>query len=541
MISRVLWTYEHPTARLQEMMLFPAAGSEVVPTYTESPTGWLDSRYHDESHPMYPRWREYCSLPVNLVERVRRAALWERDFRVDPEEAQLINDNFSGMFINCSPGTLANIFSWYTGKVLFRCNGGPNRTDLYKDARAWVETAKQAGRLKDFIYLPGHFNLVVPEMYEAGVKIIHFPVFAEEARIPGRWAGRASNQIATAISYLDFHSHFQGQLRDVVDAYGGSDLHVRVFGKNKLIQTATDNIEIVGGLPSDNDFWGQIFNCAAFVDAGKDPTHTVFPPLEAAVKGMPVFFQRDNGHPHALQDFGVTVPLDERIGILPSHSDICDFLLKHHNDLNLLKDINERQVALLKSYFSRENALKACAEIASILGSQDRPVSLKPVALAGLPEPRLPLAKVLDGRAGSTGFGRLNARHGRVQPEDQQVVCAEEPGPVAEKQVLSENLPSLPPGRYVLEVHYSAKRSNKNKPQAGRMELGIWANGTDYQRQVIVLPGDKGYASLEFIIDETSQYWGHEVRISAYTWLTVTFQTLGLQYLGGLPGQVAAG
>jgi hypothetical protein len=530
---RVLWTYEHPTARFQEMMLFPAAGIEVVPTYTDIQTSWVDSRYHDESHPLYPRWRSTCSMPVNVVERVRRSRLWERDFQLEPPEAKLINDNFEGMFINCSPSTLEKIFSWYRGKVLFRCNGGPNRKALYEDAAQWVDVARRAGRIRDFIYLPGHMNLVVPEMLEAGVKIVHWPVFSDEARIPGEWARQTSRTIATAISYLDFHQHFQGQLKDILDAYGGSDLNVRVFGKNKVVRTAAENVEIVGGLPSDNDFWGQIFACGAFVDAGADPTHTVFPPLEAALKGMPVFFCRDNGHVHAIQDYLPHVTLDERMGVLANHHDIRDYLLKVGGDVDALTKLNHAQVAILRAYFSRENALAACRKIGDLLQTPMARLFSPPRALESqTPLEIAPLNKLLAGEKDreTVDFVRLNIRSGERLAGENVVRCAAVRGPAVEAQVLAEYLPALAPGAYELDIVFTAQPRDAQSPRhIGNLEVGRWAHGTEYQAESVPLSLDEAVVSVPFIVGEADRHWTREMRLSVFSSAEVRFRTIGLR------------
>src|ERR1700733_14589322 len=94
---RILWTYEHPTSRLEDMMLYPEAGFEIVPTLTEVTTSWVDNRYHDESHHLYPRWRSYVTLPVNVTEKIRRMDFWGRDFDLDGQEAALVNRHFDAI------------------------------------------------------------------------------------------------------------------------------------------------------------------------------------------------------------------------------------------------------------------------------------------------------------------------------------------------------------------------------------------------------------------------------------------------------------
>lgn len=525
MTLRVLWTYEHPTARFQEMMLFPEAGIEVVPTYTPLQTGWLDSGYHDESHPMYPPWRNYCSMPVNTVERIRRSRLWERDFRIDPGEARLINENFSAIFINCSPGTLANIFEWFRGKILFRCNGGPNRALLESDARAWVETARQAGRTRDFIYLPSLHKLVAPEMAQFGVRRILFPVYVDQSRVPGGWAGKGSHTIATAISYLDFHEHFQRQLAELARAYAKAPLDIQVFGKNKIVETPARNVRVIGGLPKSEDFWSRIFDCAAFVDAGQDPTHNIFPPLEAAFKGMPVFWCKDNGNVQAIADSVPGVALDERIGVLQSHDDIAEYLPTICEDPARLAAVNQAQAALLRDIFARETAVGACRQIRDeLLSPMDRILGRTPAPLKSpVRRETASLKHLLVPAAGKTAtvFAALNVRHGDVDDESAAVVCRAQPGALAEHSVLVDYLPPLGPGAYDLEIDYRFEGGPRGAP-VGRIEAGAWARGTEWTSKTVTMSDPKG-TSVRLEVDETSRHWQHEVRISAYSNVSVRF------------------
>jgi hypothetical protein len=530
MTLRVLWTYEHPTARFQEMMLFPEAGIEVVPTFTRLQTGWLDSGYHDESHPMYPPWRNYCSLPVNVVERIRRSRLWERNFKIDKDEAALINKHFSAIFVNCSSQTLANIFEWYRGKILFRCNGGPNRDVLMSDARAWVETARQAGRTRDFIFLPSLHKLIVPEMAENCIRRILFPVYVDEERVPGEWARRSSRTIATAISYVDFHKHFQAQLAEMARAYRGAPLTLEVFGKNKVIDTAAENVRVIGGLPKHEEFWARIFDCVAFVDAGQDPTHNIFPPLEAAFKGMPVFWCKDNGNVQAIADSLPQVKLDADIGVLPTHDDIAEHLPRVCEDAEKLAHVNRTQLALLRDIFSRENALTACFQIREelvtpmqrLMGKTPDPLVNKvrhqTGSLKHLLAPELGKAAV--------DFARLTVRNGDPDWKTGSVFCPPQRGPITEREVLTDYLPELAPGAYEIIVRYSG---GGWPAHVGRVETGRWAHGTDWQAHAKPMAAALGKTSVRIVVDETTRHWTHELRISAFSNVGVRFRSIELR------------
>jgi hypothetical protein len=526
----MLWTYEHPTARFQEMMLFPSVGIETVPTYTDFQTSWLDNRYHDESHSMYPAWRQHVSLPVNVVENIRKLKLWERNFVVTDDEADLINSAFDIIFINCSEETLRNIFSWFKGLVLFRCNGGPNAKLLFQDAEGWLEAAKAYDAADRFLYLPSTLKLIPPSFVSAGIKIINMPVYVDVSRIPGAWTKAASRTIATSISYLDFHDHFQGQLSSLGDAYSNEPFKIKVFGKNKQKTSPSGNIEIVGGLPDESLFWSGIFGCEVFVDAGRDPTHNIFPPLEAMAKGMPILFPEGNGNVEAIRDAYPDVLVDESMGVFSDHYAIARFLRGNIGRVDLFHEIHNRQSKLFLDYFSKANALRAAAQIRDHM--LNRTVIGKMIKVASNHQTQFLFQKrslkqiwTDTVNTQSVSFNTLVHRIGEGKSDGSILVNSTQSH--LEEQVICEYLPSVPAGEYEIVVEYQA-RSEDGGIYVGTLEVGEWVGGQIYESEAVKLGLGPEMCVKSFVVEDANAMNQRELRLSVCRNVDVVLKTLRL-------------
>lgn len=531
MSLRMLWTYEHPTARLQEMMLFPEIGIEAIPTFTDSQTSWIDNKYHDESHAMYPRWRDYVSLPVNVVERIRRMQLWERNFNITIEEQELINSTIDIIFINCSPETLDQILSWYRGYILFRCNGGPNSKLLFEDSDKWVDVALKHDAIKRFIYIPSTLSLINEKMANSGAPIVNMPVYVDASRIPSSWAGNISRKIASAVSYLDFHEHFQKQFKTMAKSYIGAPIKMRVFGKNRVTETPSANIEIVGGLPDEKEFWGQIFDCDVFVDAGTDPTHNIFPPLEAMAKGMPVLFSYGNGNVEAIEKAYKDLKVSPQIGVFENHDEIVKFLKKDGAKKEKLVEIWNNQIKYFMEYFSKANALRAASEIRDYIYGRQIPCKiLAPTQLSELPKVEVgkPLRSVAPKieDISQINFGALILRTGSANEDGS--LSFENLKSVTEEQFLCEYLPQFETGEYEISVEYETSENKKSK-SAGRIEYGIWERGTTYKPTIVDLKPKEKSGKIKVKIDDENKFYSQELRLSVYRDLNVNFKKLVLK------------
>lgn len=348
-MQHILWTYDHPTARDQEMILFKSVGSAVIPVFTGVN---FYPGYNDETHEDYPDWRSNVSIPLNCVELIRR----NFDLaRLTPDIRHLINKYIDVIFINCEPEELQQLLGWYKGKVLLRCNGGPNIGALDWQTSGWVKAIIDCKAAKRVTYMPGHETLFIEKFRDAGIGLQLQNVYVKVGRFRGlSYSPKNTNRISCAISYLEFHDYFREHFENVVEASSKIDLKIDVFGKNKKPQVVGD-VEVKGHLEHEL-MWSSLLSNKVFVDVGQNPMHTIFPPLEAMMLGMPVLFPRNNGHVQSLEcSLDLTLGVNE--GVFENLNECFQFASEA--SLEDLEIIHRAQVEIFKNFFSRSNARTA--------------------------------------------------------------------------------------------------------------------------------------------------------------------------------------
>jgi hypothetical protein len=486
--KRILWCYDHPTARYQEVDLFIEAGAEVVVSLGDPATLRIDRDYHNEVHALYPDWRPTVTLPADVLERVRRAPIMRLAGRLSKEDAKLINATIDVIIIPADPPVIANILEWFTGHLMYRANGAVNRPLFFENMAKVDEIAqKHADR---FWFAPGMENLIPPDSKVLKEKVVFLPVWISPERMPFRWAGGESKPyITTAISYIDFHDFFYGQYLNIKEHLEGFDY--KVLGKNNREALRASAPEILGGTDVDT-LYGLIAQSRVFVDAVNVPEHLIFPPIEAMQMGVPVLFIEDSGLGVVGKADGYSHDALSAAGMFQSFADIRAFLLDHIDDVQAMAAIAARQRRIFMDHcFSRDRALenfRAFLKKAPLLRRDARGVSASTREAAeaalygfarsgGVPD-RGAVGALATANDSATTFGRvfraaeLRGETGRlVKGQSGMLVREGRPAKDEPGWLLMDRLPPLEPGRYRLTVHVEV-------PEFGDGEAVWFALGT---------------------------------------------------------------
>ncbi len=354
--ARLLWTYPHLVARYQEVSLFLEAGFEVVCARDRLPDAEADAAYHDEMSVYYPRWRETLTLSSDVAERIRRFSPYDTFGYPDAEMRDLINRHIDVIYLGGTLRAVEGLGKWFDGTILYRVMGfpnGPAQTAVFRKLNAVVSAPGFRSR---FVLSPGYEGLMPNRYGHLLAQTAVMNGWVERERTPYRWAAEKSAPHAvTAISYLHFHGYFQHQFARVGKAFRNYPLVV--VGKNDRDRMRKPDPRIVGTLPFE-DLYSRIAGARVFVDAGFYPNHLIWPPVEAAIMGVPVLFVRTSGLVDPFRAAGFSIGDLEQLGMHESFEAMDRWLVRHGNDIARLRDLAARQAEMFNHRtFGRARAL----------------------------------------------------------------------------------------------------------------------------------------------------------------------------------------
>ena len=353
---RLLWAYDHPTARYQEVTLYLDAGLEVIVSLGEPNTMKYDRDYHSETHYLYPDWRASCTLPQYVVERVRRISLAAHGGFVSRADAALINRTIDILIVPSDPPVIKNIMTWFKGYMLFRANGAPNKKMFFENIAKIDAIASQAHCRDRFYYAPGMLNLIPHDSRTLKNQSVFLNVWVSPERIGHQWQGRNSKPyVTTAISYIDFHNFFYDQYLNFQSKITAQPYVV--LGKNDKESPRCASKSILGATDADT-LYGKIAQSRIFVDAVNVPEHLIWPPLEAMQMGVPVYFIENSGLGAVGLDEGYSREIMEQAGMFPDFESLNNALKLDFQNFKKLEAIAERQRAIFMNHiFSRSRSL----------------------------------------------------------------------------------------------------------------------------------------------------------------------------------------
>lgn len=353
---RIYWLGCHQTLRYEEVPLLIEAGAEVIPDIGDP--NWLkyDSDYNNENHELYPNWRLFCTMPNNIVEKIREIRFWENRGEVSFDEAKLINNWIDVMFISHYPDILANITKWFKGYIVYRVFGigdFTTYTDLMRNMNIDIDNVISSDK---YIWAPIRNSLHPSEDPKIMKNKLYLNAFASKERLKFKWRFKNSRAfVTTNISYIDGNPIAKDILKSFNEKF--YDIPFVVLGKNSK-NAAKDICDNVLGYVDDDKFYSKIAESRVFAYVGlKSNYHLHYPPIEAISMGVPVIFLEKSGLAQEARDNGFSDKKLEKIGMCSDINDMREKIAKIMNDFNTLEKIAHEQSEVFGKIFSREAAL----------------------------------------------------------------------------------------------------------------------------------------------------------------------------------------
>lgn len=367
---RLYWGCTHVPLRYDEIGAAIEAGFEIVPALGSMGYLPMEQRYDDENWVLYPEWKTSCTLPVNIVEAIRRVN-FDSDSYVacSAEEQKLFNKYIDVIYVATFPASICDIAKWYKGLIIFRSFGRISTFQSYSD-KCEIEKIplEFVASKKNFLFMPIFSSLLGLEKPWLTHNALVLRGFASRDRIPFKWLSRNSDySVATVVKLTGWEANASGQerLKKLMAAIGS--LPCRLIGKNPGIDDLVlpENIAVTGFLEHEQ-FYGAIASARAFVYIGDDPYHMHFTPLEAIRIGVPLFFHRNSpmGQEY-LRECGDEVCDLRSLGGFDSYEEMGTVLSQVIDDLSFLENLGRKQASTLLPIFSRDSAVAGFRTIKS--------------------------------------------------------------------------------------------------------------------------------------------------------------------------------
>ncbi len=542
---RLLWAYDHPTTRYQEVNFYMDAGLEVIVSLGDPSTLRYDRDYHNEVSRLYPDWRSSVTLPASIVEKLRRISLTDNGGLVSDEWAALINRFIDIIIVPADAPVIEKIMNWYEGYLLYRVMGAPDHVAMLENLAAIERIAQRCGgRL---VLAPGLKNVIPFAEANLSTKYVYLNCWVSDERLTKYWSQEESKpRVCTAISYIDFHPFFQSQYDNIIKHINSRPLVV--VGKNDKRSDRCSDSRIVGGVPT-RRLHGIMAESRVFVDSGVSPEHLIWPPIEAMAMGIPVLYTRWSALSAAGLDEGYSEKDLQSAGMCDDFAAIDAWVEKRFEDFEFLNAVVARQKEIfLKGAFNRNKAMVNMIEFLEHVRSHRTRTITGPFADIALDAEHYrrraaerPVGSSmgrLDGKE-VVKYGRLirpyeiSAQIGQLEKDTSgHFVRRARPTSDDKGCLVNDYLPSLDVGEYTLTIAFDVEDG-----QGEIGQIGIWAAGARRfsETAVSVRASALGYqeVQVEFVITPTcvgmqreARFYWNQTSTVALRWLRIVRSTM---------------
>ncbi|WP_213656150.1 glycosyltransferase [Paenibacillus vini] len=519
---RLLWVCSHLVLRYEEIPLLIEAGAEVIPSLgKERYHIEFDSQYDNETDGMYPDWRSHCSLPANIVDKIRTIDLEHPT----PEEADFMNSWIDAIYIASFPRLAEGVLQWFQGVVIYRVFGD---TETYTNISITNGVDLNTfGDADNYVWSPILKCLNEHEDDRIAKRTFYLPAFVSKSRLPFEWAGEGSERtISTQISYIHKSPFYEEKYEIFKKAF--HHLDYIVLGRNDKKSPLCHDNKILGNVDF-TTLMQTLCNTRIFCYGGAlIPTHLHFTPIEALAVNVPVLFAETSGFARELLENGLHANQLKELGMCKDYYNMAEKAAEYLDDFSVLVQLQEAQQQHLLPVFSRDRALSSAEEF--IKGLRDRLGSRRSI----LPynevyslEPGSPIKKqsmtsslempALMGEyriwSGSNFHGSTGSKI--YNPRLQTDVRQARTGIDAPGLLIDENIYLMPQGVY--EFTFSFHFEQPYSEPAGEIIIGSW--NPDYVEllNIRLLPALPGLNIYKGIVEI------NESLITAWKKLRVTF------------------
>ena len=362
---RILWCHWHDSHRKDELPRFWQAGFEVVPIkMPKSLMQYEGSDYDDENKKDHPKWRENCSLPREIVDRIRsiQVVCGQAPFLPDSlnkDDIDVLNKFIGVIYCVSSVAVALNLLQMgYKGIILFRHLGhykpglnGANHLSSLNDQELLDDQVNMLARYPNVRYCAGLHSLPYFEDQRISRKdnqsYIGYLARKKEGFIKFKWQAEKSDRTAgMSLSMLStglFHYY-----ENWIKHFG--HLPYLIYGKNKKEEMEQAGIEdeyVVGQLEKFEDLYNGLSKLRVYIEPGFIPHHCHYTPMEAVLMEIPMLFHHTSGFAEeAFKKWSASELLE--MGMCSSWEQMAVIAEKCLRDIEFAKELSRKQRPLEK-------------------------------------------------------------------------------------------------------------------------------------------------------------------------------------------------
>ncbi|MGG4395760.1 hypothetical protein ABEX25_15780 [Paenibacillus thiaminolyticus] len=349
---RMLWVCPHTVLRYEEIPLFIDAGAEIIPSLGKDRFSLeFDPQYDNELDSMYPDWRQNCTMPTHVVEKIRRIDL----LSPSAADAAFFNQWIDAVYVASFPDWLERILHWFHGAVIYRTFGDIERyTDIA--IRSGIDL-NVIGESDNYAWAPILKCLSDGEDARLIRNTCYLPAFVSKSRLPLEWEGsRSERKISTLISYIHKSPFYATRFTWFDQAF--YEIDYIVLGRNEKSSPLCQHPNILGNVSFD-ELLHRLCRSRLFCYGGAMiPTHLHFTPLEAMVMKVPMLFLESGGLAREALENGVDEALLRTVGMCKDYDEMAARAKACLDDISFLQQLSQLQQEIVLPVFSRERALQ---------------------------------------------------------------------------------------------------------------------------------------------------------------------------------------
>lgn len=480
---RIYWLCTHQTLRYEEVPLLIEAGAEVIPCLGDR--FWLkyDSRYDDETDRLYPHWRKSCTLPTNIVERIRRIDILGKKGNLTEEETQFINKWIDCIFVSNYPDILQNISKWFQGYIVFRVFGHGDYTTYTEQMNRLKVDIGQITASNRYVWCPILNRLDDREDARLVKNKFYLNAFVSKDRLEFDWKKSNSKPfLTTTISYLDSNP----AAREIFENFAKEFEQIPFFVLGKNSKQAVKGIsgKILGHL-DDQAFFAKIAESRLFVYIGLGSNyHVHYTPIEAIKMGVPILFLKKSGLAEEARDHGISPHKLKQIGMCATPKEMKNKVLGLIHNMQALQKLAHEQTKVFEGIFSRDAALKRTKEFFQKMEpfiQKNRKGQYIPPSSINLSKKDLFRSADLQtdlpahpGQKIAYSLEKINGFTGKFiyDHSGQFIGKRVEKGSDLPGMMIGQYVQKMPPGTYSFSIELISKQPFA--PSAGVISFGIW-------------------------------------------------------------------